>query len=106
MKTPVLIAATLASVLALGTVLASDKDAKKAREHDQIREALQRGEVLPLPKILEIAQGAVAGDVLEIELENEDGVLEYEIKILTATGLVRKVEINAKSGQVLKVKDD
>ena len=82
-------------------------DNKKANEHDTIRGALQRGEVLPLLKILAIAEQQVPGDVIEVELENKhDTALVYEIKILTATGRVREVKIDARTGAVLKIEDD
>ncbi len=57
-----------------------------------VREASQRGEVLPLgAKILAIASEQVPGDVIEVELEDEKKALVYEVKILTGTGRVREV---------------
>lgn len=98
-------------VLLLGTLsvgvspgLADKKDRKK--EHEVVREALQRGEVLPLVKILAIATQEVPGDVIEVELEQENIGLIYEIKILTGTGRVREVKIDARTGKVVKIEDD
>lgn len=94
----------LLGVIALGAatgVVASDK------EHDVIREALRRGEVLPLTKILAIATKEVPGDIVEVELESKkSGLLKYEIKVLTANGRVREIEIDARTGAVLKIEDD
>lgn len=75
-------------------------------EQDIVREALRRGEVLPLAKVLAIAAAQVPGDVIEVELESKHGVLVYEIKVLTDTGRVREVKINAGTGAVLKIEDD
>jgi uncharacterized membrane protein YkoI len=100
--TLVLLLTTLS--LGLSTGLADKRD--KKNEHSVVREALQRGEVLPQVKILAIANRQVAGDVIEVELEDEKGALVYEIKILTSTGRVREVKIDARSGQVLKIEDD
>jgi uncharacterized membrane protein YkoI len=96
----------LLSTLSLGmsTGLADQRDKKS--EHNVVREALQRGEVLPLVKILAIANQQVPGDVIEVELEDEKSALVYEIKILTGTGRVREVKIDARTGQVLKIEDD
>lgn len=98
-------------VLLLGTLsvgvspgLADKKDRKK--EHEVVREALQRGEVLPLVKILAIATQEVPGDVIEVELEQENIGLIYEIKILTGTGRVREVKIDARTGKVVRIEDD
>ena len=90
--------------LGLSTGLADKRDKKK--EHNQVREALQRGEVLPLVKILAIAGQQVPGDVIEVELEDEQGALVYEIKILTSTGRVREVKIDARTGKVVSIEDD
>ena len=81
--------------------LADDDD--KQREHDAIREALQRGEALPLVRILAIAQQAVPGDVIEVELERKRSGLIYEIKVLTGTGRVREVKIDARTGVISTV---
>jgi uncharacterized membrane protein YkoI len=85
-----------------GGVVAGDKKG----EHNLVREALQRGEVLPLLKILAIAGQHVPGDVIEVELEDEDKVLIYEIKVLTDTGRVREIKIDARTGAVLTIEDD
>lgn len=85
---------------------ADEKKSRKAHDHTAVREALQRGEVLPLMKILAIANKEVPGDVIEVELEDEREALVYEIKILTGTGRVREVEIDARTGKVLKIEDD
>jgi uncharacterized membrane protein YkoI len=92
-------------ILSGGDVLAGDKDEKRA-EHDLVREALKRGEVQPLTTILATAAQAVPGDVIEVELEEDDDVLVYDIKVLTAQGRVREVKIEASTGKVLEVEDD
>lgn len=93
-----------ATVLLVASVVADGDD--HAREHDAIRAALQRGEVLPLARILAIAQEKVPGDVIEVELESKHAALVYEIKVLTQSGRVREVKIDARSGTVLSVEDD
>lgn len=93
----------LASLCALlpATVALAGKD-----DHVEARELLRRGEILPLPQILDIAQRHAAGDVIEVELEREDSGWEYKVKVLTPTGRVRKVTLNARNGALLKIKDD
>ena len=65
-----------------------------------------RGEILPLARILQIVQREQPGDVIEVELERDDGRWEYDVKVLTADGIVRKVTLAARDGAVLKVRDD
>ncbi|MET0535530.1 MAG: PepSY domain-containing protein [Steroidobacter sp.] len=101
--TQLLLAGTLAMSASVG---AAEEKKHRSSEHKSVREALQRGEVLPLVKILAIASKEVPGDVIEVELDDEDKTLVYEIKILTSTGRVREVEIDARTGTVLKIEDD
>ena len=104
------IAGVLACVaIALGaavSIAGDDDDAHDAREHEEMRADLQRGEVLPLARILAIAQEKVPGDVIEVELESKRGALVYEIKVLTQSGRVREIKIDARNGTVLKIEDD
>lgn len=54
----------------------------------------------------EIALQRVPGQVVKSELEFEDGILIYEVDIRTADGLKYEVEIDAVTGEVVKVKLD
>jgi uncharacterized membrane protein YkoI len=92
--------------LSISLGLADERKHRKPHDHAAIREALQRGEVLPLVKILAIANKEVPGDVIEVELEDEHEALLYEIKILTSTGRVREVKIDARTGTVVSIEDD
>jgi len=99
-------ALVLSAVLGLGAIASPAVAGDKKPDHEAARAALARGEILPLPRILTIATGRVPGDVLEVELEDEHGRLIYDLKILAKNGRVREVEIDAKTGAVLKVEDD
>lgn len=79
---------------------------EKARELAAIRAAVRRGELLPLPRIMELAQARVPGDVVKTELESKHGRLIYEVKILTRNGRVQEVKLDARTGRILRVEDD
>ncbi|WP_083536364.1 PepSY domain-containing protein [Steroidobacter denitrificans] len=99
----------LCSMLALALSTGGTNSAvfAKDKEHDVIHDALRRGEVLSLAKILTIAERHVPGEVIEVELEDgKRAALIYEIKILTPTGRIREIEIDARTGKVLKIEDD
>lgn len=81
----------------------SAEKARKKRAQQEALEALKRGEILPLTKILAIALEQVPGDVIEVEFK---GGPVYEIKVLAATGRIREVKLDARSGAVLKIEDD
>ena len=77
-------------------------------DHERAREALRRGEVLPLTRILPIVQRRVPGDGIEIDVDDDDddGRIKYEVKVLTAAGRVLEVELDARTGTILKVEED
>ena len=75
-------------------------------DHIAAREALRRGEILPLTRVLAIALRAAPGDVIDVELDRHDGEWRYEVKVLTSTGRVREVKLNASTGAVLEIEDD
>lgn len=83
-----------------------DRAERRRAEQEAIRTAVQRGELLPLPRVLAIAQKHVPGEVVKIELDHESTRITYEIKILTASGRVREVEIDARTGRVIEIEDD
>ena len=91
---------------AYGFEKSKSKDEQKRAEQAAIRQAVQRGELLPLPRVLAIAQAKVPGDVVKVELDYEPTYIKYEVKILTAAGRVREVEINARTGSLIKIEDD
>jgi uncharacterized membrane protein YkoI len=102
MKTSFLSALGLAVLVSL----ASGGDAvARSRGHDQdlARRALQRGEVVPIARILELAAQHVPGDVIEVQLEERRGQLEYEIKVLTPAGRVREMTLDARTGALLRL---
>jgi uncharacterized membrane protein YkoI len=84
----------------------SSKAERKQREQAAIKEALRKGEFLPLPRILANAQARVPGEVLKVEIEQESWGFKYEVKILSPNGRVREVELNAKTGAVVRIEDD
>jgi uncharacterized membrane protein YkoI len=92
-------ALVFASLIALQAVPAL----ADASEQDEARQALERGEIRPLNQVLDAARKVLPGDVVKVELEQDDGRWTYEIKILTAAGERREVEIDARSLQVLEI---
>ena len=70
------------------------------------REALRRGEVLPLSRVLAIAQGAVPGDVVLVRLIRQDYGWRYRIRILTESGRLRLVRIDAATGRIIEIVDE
>lgn len=95
----VALAGALSLALALSPALAGDKG-----DHDRVRAAVEAGEILPLPALLEQLQRSHPGQVLELELEKEDGRWIYEVKLLQPDGRLLKLELDARDAKVLKQK--
>jgi uncharacterized membrane protein YkoI len=74
----------------------------QAEDHDIAYNLLQKGEILPLEKILQINNKTMPGKVLEVELERENKRLIYEIEVLNEQGVVWEYKINAKTGKIIK----
>lgn len=81
-----------------------DARASDQRDQERARAAVQAGEVLPLPTLLERLQRTHPGRVLELELERDDGRWIYEVKLLQAGGQLLKLEVDGATGQVLDAK--
>ncbi len=73
-------------------------------DHDRAERAVQAGQALPLQNVLQKLQTDYPGQVLEVELEHDDGRWIYEIKLLQAGGQLRKLKLNAQTGEVLQSK--
>lgn len=99
----IVIAAMLFAGLALPALQAIGR-ADHDHDHDRARAAVQAGQALPLPTLLERLQRSHPGQVLELELELDKGRWIYEIKLLQADGQLLKLELDAATAQVLEVK--
>lgn len=73
-------------------------------DHERARRAVEAGEVLPLREVLARVEVEHPGQVMELELERDDGMWLYEIKILQAGGVLIKLEVDARDGRVLAIK--
>ena len=104
MRTAPLRAVLLA--IAASMAFAAPAFADRRGDHDEALTAVEQRAALPLPRIMSIAQGAVPGEIIEVEIERDHERLIYEVKILARTGRVREVEIDARTGAVLRVEDE
>ncbi len=87
-------------LLAMALPAGADTDAATVR---RLRES---GEILPLEKILERARKERPGEVLETELERKGARHVYEVEILDAQGRVWELKFDARSGELLRQKQD
>jgi uncharacterized membrane protein YkoI len=75
-------------------------------DNDLARSALQRGEVLPITRILPLVAQYLPGDVVEVRLDSKrGGRLHYEIKVLTPSGHIRELVLDARTGEYVAIED-
>lgn len=94
--------ALAATLLAALPARADDDDDDD--DHDRARRAVEQGRALPLRVVLDQVERQFQGRAVNVELVREHGRLIYEIRLLQADGRVVKLEVDAASGAVLKVK--
>ena len=95
------LAGALALIALLATPAFADDD---KHDHDRARRARERGEVLPLERILAVVRARIPGEVVRVELEREDGMWIYEVRVLDAAGRRVEVHVDAARAVILKIK--
>lgn len=97
--------AGLAAVwFAVSSLLPAQAGERRDHDHDRARAALQAGEVMPLQKVLETLQRSHPGEVLEVELEHENGRWVYEFKLLQSGGRLVRLDVDARTAAVLRTR--
>ena len=77
-----------------------------AGDHERARDLLERGEILSLSEIIKQTNTEIPGKILEVELEEEDGRIVYEVEYLGEKGVVMEMLIDARSGRIISVEED
>ncbi|MDN3525903.1 hypothetical protein QWY79_11585 [Halomonas sabkhae] len=90
---------TAAAGMLLCTLVATSVLADE--DWQELHDAVQRGELVELPTILDWLQSRYQGEVLEVELERDDGATLYEIEMLGPQGQVVEFEFDAGNGQLV-----
>lgn len=69
----------------------------------QLHREVQAGRIKPLSEILDLLSQDWVGEVLEVEIEKDDGQWIYEIELLGPRGQVVEFEIDARSGDIVEM---
>ncbi len=89
-------------ILLVGALASSAVFASQHLDQDEVLERVRAGEIRPLAELMALNPERFKGQLLDVEVEYEDGVLIYEIEILDADGVVREFELDPVTGAVLK----
>lgn len=77
-----------------------------AGDHERARTLLEQGKILSLSEIMKQVGTQVSGKILEVELEEEDGLIVYKIEFLDAHDVVMEMLIDARTGKLISVEED
>lgn len=99
--------APLLLTLPLALLLAATPAASRDLDQDEALQLRREGRILPLESLLQQVQQRYPGArLLEAELEEEDGLYIYDIELLTADGIARELELDARDGRLIKDEED
>lgn len=80
-----------------GTNIEFDED------QDEVFEAVKKGYIRPFSEMYAAVERDLRGRIIEVELEEDDGIWVYELKLNHENNII-KVEYNAKTFEMLKIK--
>ncbi|RYJ02464.1 MAG: hypothetical protein EON47_07410 [Acetobacteraceae bacterium] len=88
------------SLAASGTAARADDD----DDHDRARAAVEAGEIRPLTQLLAEVEKRYIGQVVDTDLDREDGRWVYEFKLLPPSGRMFRVEVDAATGTIRRTR--
>ena len=95
-------------MLALAAVLptvAPPASCADERERDEVRQAVQRGQIRSLADILAAIRGKLPGEVAGVEIERKDGRWLYEFRVIDDKGRLFEVYVDAKTAAIERTKE-
>jgi len=96
------IAALLGVLLLAAAVVPAAAD----DDHVTARKLRESGQIMPLEKIVERARSEKPGEVLETELDRENGRYFYEVEIVDEAGQVWDIKLDAGTGALIEMERD
>ena len=79
-----------------------DDEGVHRHDHDRARRAVERGEARPLSEILARVRPDLGGDLAGVEFRRKSGKWVYEFRVLTGSGQMTEVYVDAATGDILK----
>ena len=93
-------------ILVLMALLTGSFNIRADDDHIRAKDLVESGEILPLEKLLQNVFEGRQWRLLEAELEKKHNRYIYELEILDDKGKVRELEYDAKTGKLLRDKED
>ncbi len=84
----------------------SFKKKHKTSKHQKAYQHRKSHNILPFQEILKKVRPVIHGEIIETEFEIEDGIPIYEFKYIDKNGFVLEMEVDARTGVIIKVERD
>ncbi|MCX7313792.1 MAG: PepSY domain-containing protein [Alphaproteobacteria bacterium] len=95
----------LAVATLVATVLpAAARDGDHDRR-DDVRRAVEAGDIKSLADILNTVRAQLPGEVAGVEVERKNGIWLYEFRVVGANGRLYDVYVDARSGTIVRTKE-
>jgi uncharacterized membrane protein YkoI len=76
-----------------------------ARDHDEARRAVEIGEARPFAEILDIVRDKLPGSIVRVKLERQHDLWVYELRVLDRKGRLLEVYVDARTGEIRRIKE-
>jgi uncharacterized membrane protein YkoI len=95
----VLCFALAVAIISTGAVLGDPHD------QDAVRIAVERGEIRPLAEILARIRAKLPGQIAGVEIERKAGRWLYEFRVVGRQGQLFEVYVDARTGEIERIKE-
>jgi uncharacterized membrane protein YkoI len=75
-------------------------------DYERAREAVERGEILPLADILRRVEAEHDARMIEVEFDTDGVAHSYELELITREGRIIEVLVDAATGETISVADE
>ncbi|MGF1717043.1 PepSY domain-containing protein [Photobacterium chitinilyticum] len=73
-------------------------------DHDDVMEAVQQGLIQPFSALKATVSKQLHGRIIKVELEEDDDIWVYELKLIDPNNNIVKVEYEAKTLSIIEIK--
>ncbi|MGF1688162.1 hypothetical protein L4C36_15955 [Photobacterium japonica] len=73
-------------------------------DHDDVMQAVQQGLIQPYSALQAVVSKQLHGRIIKVELEEEDDIWIYELKLIDPNNNIVRVEYEAKTLTILEIK--
>jgi uncharacterized membrane protein YkoI len=94
-----------AAVLVIAAMLAAVSSPLCADERDDMRDAVERGDIRSLADILAALHGKLPGEVAGVEIERKNGRWLYEFRVVDEKGRLFEVYVDARTATIERTKE-